>query len=88
MNVDQQMAALIAERSATVQRLLSLRGVMHAGLLARKQPQKIEKLQTEVLALCARVRVINQTIEQHFPCRLTCNTNPRLPRPHRLDARC
>jgi hypothetical protein len=55
---------LVAERNATTQRLLSLRGVMHTALLARKSPEKVERLQTQLLALRARVRVLDRQIKR------------------------
>jgi hypothetical protein len=58
----ERTVALIAERNGTVRRIISLEAVAFAGLLARKKPEHIEQLQTEILALRARVRVIDQTI--------------------------
>jgi hypothetical protein len=55
---------LVAERNATTQRRLSLRGVMHTALLARKSPEKVERLQTQLLALRARVRVLDRQIKR------------------------
>ena len=60
----QQAAALIAERRGTVRRIISLDGVVVAALLGRKNPQVVEKLQTEILKLRARVRSLDQQIGQ------------------------
>ena len=60
----QQIAALVAERNGTVRRIISLEGVAFAALMARKPPQKIKLLQTEVMALRARVRSLDQQIRQ------------------------
>ena len=60
----QQIAALAAERNGTVRRIISLEAVAFAGLLGRKRPEIIERLQNEILALRARVRAPDQTIEQ------------------------
>jgi hypothetical protein len=43
---------------------MSLEGVAHAALLRRKNPETIERLQNEVLALRARVRVIDHELRQ------------------------
>jgi hypothetical protein len=47
--------ALVAERRGMVRRIIALEAVAFAGLLARKKPEQIERLQDEVLALRARV---------------------------------
>jgi hypothetical protein len=44
MNVEQQIAALVAERRGTVRRIISLESIAAAALLGRKRPQAIEKL--------------------------------------------
>lgn len=57
-------AALVAERNGTVRRIMSLEGVALAALMRRKNPETIARLQTEVMALRARVRVIDQELRQ------------------------
>jgi hypothetical protein len=37
---------------------------MHTALLARKSPEKVERLQTQLLALRARVRVLDRQIKR------------------------
>jgi hypothetical protein len=54
--------ALVAERRGTVRRIIALEAVAFAGLLARKKPEQIERLQTEILLLRARVRSLDQQI--------------------------
>ena len=56
------IAALVAERRGTVRRIIALEAVAFAGLLARKRPEQIEQLQNEILALRARVRSLDQQI--------------------------
>ena len=53
MNVEQQTAALIAERAAIVRRVISLDGVVAAALMARKGPEIIEQLRDLPEEICA-----------------------------------
>jgi hypothetical protein len=59
-----ELQQLIAERAAIVLRVISLDNIVAAGLLARKRPEIIERLQTEILALRARVPSLDQTINK------------------------
>jgi hypothetical protein len=63
-SAQQQIADLVAERRATAERVLSLAGVVHGALMARKRPEIIEKLQNEILKLRANVRSLDQQIRR------------------------
>jgi hypothetical protein len=59
-----QIAALVAEQRGTVRRIVALESIATAARLGRKRPEAIEQLQTEILALRARVRSLDQAIKQ------------------------
>jgi uncharacterized Zn finger protein len=62
MNARVEIPALAAERRETVRRIIALEAVAFAGLLARKKPEQIDRLQTQILSLRARVRSLDQQI--------------------------
>jgi hypothetical protein len=64
MDAQQQTAALIAEPTATVQRILALGGLAWAARMRCKERATIDAIKIEVRSLHARVRALNAAIEK------------------------
>jgi hypothetical protein len=64
MDAQRPAAVLIAERTATVQRILALESLARAARFARKNRTTIDAIKTEVQSLHGRVRQLNGAIKK------------------------
>ena len=58
-------ADLVRQRNEAAERILALEGVATAALLGRKEQQTIDQLQTEILSLRERIRLLDAAIMKH-----------------------